>query len=36
MRDSLSYGYQKEKNKVLYYTVKQPIPNIFHCTAFKK
>ena len=31
-----SYGYQKEKSKVLYCTVKQPIPNIFHCTAFKK
>ena len=31
-----SYGYQKEKSKVLYCTVKQPIPNIFHCTVFKK
>ena len=31
-----SYVYQKEKSKVLYCTVKQPIPNIFHCTAFKK
>ena len=31
-----SYDYQKEKSKVLHCTVKQPIPNIFHCTAFKK
>ena len=31
-----SYGYSKEKSKVLFCTVKQPIPNIFHCTAFKK
>ena len=31
-----SYGYQKEKSKVLYCTIKQPIPNAFHCTAFKK
>ena len=30
-----SFGYQKEKSKVLYCTVKQPISNIFHCTAFK-
>ena len=32
----ISYGYSKEKSKVLYCTVKQPIRNIFHCTAFKK
>ena len=32
----LSYGYNKEKIKVLFCTAKQPIPNIFHCTAFKK
>ena len=31
-----SYGYKKEKSKVLYCTVWQPIPNIFHCTEFKK
>ena len=31
-----SYGFNKENSKVLYFTVKQPIPNIFHCTAFKK
>ena len=31
-----NYGYQKEKSKVLYCTVKPPIPNIFQCTAFKK
>ena len=31
-----SYGYNKENSKVLFFTVKQPIPNIFHCTAFKK
>ena len=31
-----SYGYNKEKSKVLFCTAKQPIPNIFHCTAFKK
>ena len=32
----LSYGYSKEKSTLLYYCVKQPLPNIFHCTAFKK
>ena len=31
-----SYGYQKEKSSVLYCTMKQPLPNIFHCFAFKK
>ena len=31
-----SYGYSKEKNSVLYCSVKDPLPNIFHCTAFKK
>ena len=31
-----SYGYSKEKNTELYCTMKQPLPNIFHCTAFKK
>ena len=31
-----SYGYSKEKNSVLYCTMKQPLPNIFHCAAFKK
>ena len=31
-----SYGYDKERSKLLYSSLKQPIPNIFHCTAFKK
>ena len=31
-----SYGYNKKNSKVLFCTVKQPLPNIFHCTAFKK
>ena len=31
-----SYGYSKEKSSVLHYYVKKPLPNIFHCTAFKK
>ena len=31
-----SYGFDKERLKVLYYTVKQPLPNTFQCTAFKK
>ena len=31
-----SYGYNKKNSKLLFYTVKQPIPNIFYCTAFKK
>ena len=31
-----SYGYNKENSKVLFCTFKQPISNIFHCTAFKK
>ena len=31
-----SYGFNKEMSKVLYYTQKQPLPNIFQCTAFKK
>ena len=31
-----SYGYNKEKSKLLFYTMKQPIPNIFNCTCFKK
>ena len=31
-----SYGFDKERSKVLYCTVKQPLPNIFQCTAFKK
>ena len=31
-----SYGFDKESSKVLYYTVKQPLPNTFQCTAFKK
>ena len=31
-----SYGFSKEKSIVLYCSVKDPLPNIFHCTAFKK
>ena len=31
-----SYGYLKEKSTLLYCTMKHPLPNIFHCTAFKK
>ena len=31
-----SYGYNKKNSKVLFCTVKQPLPNIFQCTAFKK
>ena len=31
-----SYGYSKEKNTLLYCTMKHPLRNIFQCTAFKK
>ena len=31
-----SYGYSKEKSTLLYCTMKHPLPNIFHCTVFKK
>ena len=31
-----SYGYNSEKSKLLYCSMKQPIPNIFQCTSFKK
>ena len=31
-----SYGYSKEKISTLYCIMKQPLPNIFHCTTFKK
>ena len=31
-----SYGYSKEKSTLLYCTMKHPLPNIFHRTAFKK
>ena len=31
-----SYGYDSERSKFLYCSFKQPIPNIFHCTSFKK
>ena len=31
-----SYGYDKEKSKLLFCNFKQPIPNIFNCTSFKK
>ena len=31
-----SYGYDKERSKLLYCTMKQRLPNIFQCTSFKK
>ena len=31
-----SYGYDHERSKLLYCSLKQPIPNIFYCTSFKK
>ena len=31
-----SYGYDSEKSKMLYCSLKQQIPNIFQCTCFKK
>ena len=31
-----SYGYDKERSKLLYCTMKQPLPNIFQCSSFKK
>ena len=31
-----SYGYDSEKSKMLYCSMKQQIPNIFQCTFFKK
>ena len=31
-----SYDHNKEKSKILYCLNKQPLPNIFQCTAFKK
>ena len=31
-----SYGYDKKRSKLLYCTMKQPLPNIFQCTSFKK
>ena len=31
-----SHGYSKEKSTLLFCTMKHPLPNIFHCTAFKK
>ena len=30
------YGCSKEKSTLLHCTMKHPLPNIFHCTAFKK
>ena len=30
------YGYSKEKSTLLYCVNRQPLPNIFHCTVFKK
>ena len=32
----LSYGFEKEKSKILYSTLKQPLSNIFQGTSFKK
>ena len=32
----LSYGYDKERSKVLYSSYKNPLPNIFQGTASKK
>ena len=31
-----TYGYDSEKSKLLYCSMNQPIPNIFHCTCFKR
>ena len=31
-----SYGYNKERSTLLYCVNRQPLPNIFHCTAFKQ
>ena len=31
-----SFGYSKERSSLLYCVNKQPLPNIFHCTAFKQ
>ena len=31
-----SFGFNKDMSKVLYCTQKQPLPNIFECTTFKK
>ena len=31
-----SYGHLKEKSTLLHCTMKHLLPNIFHCTAFKK
>ena len=30
-----SYGFDKQNSEVLFGTVRQPLPNIFQCTAFK-
>ena len=30
-----SYGFSKEKSTLLYCTLKDPLPNIFSCTAVK-
>ena len=32
----LSYGFEEEKSKILCLTFKQPLPNIFQGTSFKK
>ena len=36
VRRSIRYGYDSERSKLLYCSFKQPIPNIFQCTSFKK
>ena len=36
MRLFFSYGFDKDRSKVFYCTVKQTLPNTFQCTAFKK
>ena len=31
-----SYGYNKDRSALLYCVNRLPLPNIFHCTAFKQ
>ena len=30
-----SYGFDKQNSKLLFCTIKQPLPNFFQCTSFK-
>ena len=30
------YGYDKERSKIMYWSLKDPLPNIFQSTVFKK